>query len=470
METPMTRKNALKLGAAAGVAVGATGLLPRVANAAPVPVGAGSKPSILLIVVDDMPDRLLGVMEKVQTRLIAPGTRFLNAYTAIPLCGPNRAAILSGRFPHTTQVYTNFAWQKFSDGGHEALSFVKALYDAGYETALFGKYMNGRGNSLNIPPGWKRWFELPGSSTHDPAGYNVNDQRSAVHYPATKNDSELAYEKALAWIESRTPATTPFFIQYSPTNPHYPYTPTAAHANDYDNQPARNVPSVNEADISDKPAMMQKGTIPVAELERAEEGMREELEDTDDFVAGLIDAAEQVTGNSNLLVTFTSNNGVQAGEHRVMHKSWPYQESVELPLIMRGTGLPAQQPTQLVSSVDIYGTILKFAGVAPPRGLDGRSLHKIVQGIQPASWRKRVLIENPKDRFWRMYREFQPADGDFAFIRHLNAPYPEEFYDLTVDEYQLASKPASVTPDMRSKLEWLRRLNGASLRVVEEEA
>src|SRR5918994_2044484 len=149
MEKPVTRKDALKLGAAAGVAFGATGLLPRAAKAAPV--GVGSKPNILLIVVDDMPDRLVEVMETVQSRLIAPGTRFLNAYTAMPLCGPNRAAILSGRFPHTTGVTTNSAWGAFSAGGHEAFTFVKALNDAGYDTALFGKYMNGRGGSTSVP-------------------------------------------------------------------------------------------------------------------------------------------------------------------------------------------------------------------------------------------------------------------------------------------------------------------------------
>jgi hypothetical protein len=144
---------------------------------------------------------------------------------------------------------------------------------------------------------------------------------------------------------------------------------------------------------------------------------------------------------------------------------------VEIPLIMRGTGLPAQEPTQLVSSVDISWTILNFAGAAPPRALDGRSLHEIVLGIQPADapWRKRVLIEDPQDRSWQMYREFQPAAGkDFAFIRHLNDPTPE-FYDLTVDQYQLDSKPAMVTADMRSKLDRLTSLTGANLRAVEEE-
>ena len=215
---------------------------------------------------------------------------------------------------------------------------------------------------------------------------------------------------------------------------------------------------------------MQKGKVDVLKLEEAEEGMREELEDTDDFVAGLMDAAESVTGNSNLLVVFTSDNGFQAGEHRLLNKSWPYQEPVEIPLIMRATGLPAQQPTQLVSGVDIFGTILKFAGVAPPRGPDGRSLHQIAQGNKPASWRKRVVIENPVDRKWQMYREFQPAAGkDFAFIRHLDDPTPE-FYDLAVDEYQLDSKPAMVTQDMRSKLDRLTSLKGADLRAVEVEA
>ena len=468
MERPMTRKDALKLGAAAGVAVSGASLLPRVANAAPV--RAGSRPSVLLIVVDDMPDRLLQVMQKVQNKLVAQGTRFLNAYTAIPLCGPNRAAIFSGRFPHTTKVFTNSAWQAFSSRGHEAFTFVKALHDAGYETALCGKYMNGRGGSLTVPPGWDRWFELPGSSAQGPDGYGVNDQGFTKRYFTSRNDSELAYEKALAWIERRTPSRKPFFIQYSPTNPHTPYTPTSAHADDYNNQPARNVPSVNEADMSDKPARMQKGKISVSKLEAAEEGMREELADTDDFVADLIDAAENVTGDSNLLVIFTSDNGFQAGEHRVMNKSWQYQESVEIPLIMRATGLPARQSTRLVSGVDISSTILKFAGVAPPRALDGRSLHHIVQGEQPGPWRKRVLIENPEDKYWQMYRELQPgADRDFAFIKHLNDPTPE-FYDLAVDEYQLDSRPGMVTADMRSKLDRLTRFKGADLRAVEEEA
>jgi N-acetylglucosamine-6-sulfatase len=403
VETPITRKDALKLGAAAGVAFSATGLLPRAAKAASV--AAGSRPSILLIVVDDMPDRLLEVMDTVQGRLIKLGTRFVNAYTAIPLCGPNRAAILSGMFPHTSEVKTNSAWAEFSNRGHNPFTFVKALNDSGYETALCGKLMNGHPLG-HVPAGWDYFYELSGSATHDASGFDVADNGRVIHHPATANDSELAFEKAREWIlhEDRHPATQPFFIQFSPTNPHNPYTPIASHS--WDGVPIRDAPSVNEADVTDKPVKMQKNQKDPAQLQRSEEGMREELEDADRQVAELVAAAEQKTGNSNLLIIFTSDNGFQTGEHRLMNKSWPYQESIEIPLIMRATGLPAQQePTQLVSSVDISATILNFAGVAPPRALDGRSLHEIVMGIQPADapWRKRVLIENPKDRYWQMY-------------------------------------------------------------------
>jgi N-acetylglucosamine-6-sulfatase len=470
MDKPITRKDTLKLGLAAGT-VAALGVQ-RKAMAAPV--GLGSRPNILLIVVDDMPDRLLTVMNTVQTRLVAQGTRFLNAYTGTPLCGPNRAVILTGLFPHNTGVLTNSAWKTFRDRGHENFTPFTALNAAGYDTALVGKYMNGRSRTSmrNVPPGFDRgfdnWYELSGA--HDVGtSWWVSDNGTIRDFPASVNESQHSAEKARDWILSRQPATRPFVIQWSPTNPHQPFDPTAVHAHLYDDEPPRNAPSVNEADMSDKPAKMQKGLVGRAKMEEAEEGMREELEDTDDQVNMLLNAAEQVTGNSNLLVIFTSDNGYQVGEHRVFHKSWQYQESIEIPFLVRGTGLPAQTSDLLVSSTDIFQTILRYAGVADPRAVDGRALNDILAGTAPTTWRKRVLIENPVVKKWQAYREYQPSLGkDFVFIRHLDDS--DEFYNLATDEFQLESKPGLITADMHSKLDRLTRLNADNLRAVEQEA
>jgi hypothetical protein len=107
-----------------------------------------------------------------------------------------------------------------------------------------------------------------------------------------------------------------------------------------------------------------------------------------------------------------------------------------------------------------------------------QELYLIVVASILCRYRLAVKIENPKDRYWQMYREFQPAAGkDFAYIKHLLSPTDpnpeEEFYDLnlTMDPYQLNSKPDDmVTEDMRSKLRRLTTLKGANLRTVEVEA
>jgi hypothetical protein len=79
---------------------------------------------------------------------------------------------------------------------------------------------------------------------------------------------------------------------------------------------------------------------------------------------------------------------------------------------------------------------------------------------RPLKWRKSVLIENPKDRRWQMYRKFQ-GGKDFAYIRHLDTTMPES-YDLTTDEYQPSSRSPMVTQDMRSKLSKLTTLKAGA--------
>jgi hypothetical protein len=87
---------------------------------------------------------------------------------------------------------------------------------------------------------------------------------------------------------------------------------------------------------------------------------------------------------------------------------------------------------------------------------------------RPLKWRKSVLIENPKDRRWQMYREFE-GGKDFAYIRHLDTTMPE-FYELATDDSKLSSRPSMVTHNMRSKLSRLTTLKAGRLRTVEEEA
>ena len=120
-------------------------------------------PNIILILTDDQRFDTLKVMPEVRRLLVERGMTLRRAIITNPLCCPSRATILTGRYSHTTGVYTNSplfgGWSTFQ--ASESSTIATALHDAGYRTALVGKYMNGyNGETVSVPPGWDRWFAL----------------------------------------------------------------------------------------------------------------------------------------------------------------------------------------------------------------------------------------------------------------------------------------------------------------------
>jgi N-acetylglucosamine-6-sulfatase len=118
-----------------------------------------TRPNIVLILTDDQRFDSLHVMPEVQ-RLASRGMLLRRAIDSNPLCCPSRATILTGRYSHTTGVYTNGGmnggWTAFKPWESETIA--TALDAAGYRTALVGKYLNGyAGADLYVPPGWDRW-------------------------------------------------------------------------------------------------------------------------------------------------------------------------------------------------------------------------------------------------------------------------------------------------------------------------
>ena len=133
-------------------------------------------PNIVLIVTDDQRYDTLRVMPEVRRLLVTRGMTLRRAIITNPLCCPSRATIFTGKYSHTTGVYSNIppngGWSVFQPS--ESDTIATALDDVGYRTALIGKYMNGYGGeSANVPPGWDRWFAMTGVGRY--FGYTVYD-------------------------------------------------------------------------------------------------------------------------------------------------------------------------------------------------------------------------------------------------------------------------------------------------------
>jgi N-acetylglucosamine-6-sulfatase len=123
---------------------------------------APAHPNIVFILTDDMRKDDLKYMPQTRTLLKEEGMMFQNAFLSNALCCPSRATTMRGQYSHNTGVWNNRStvtggWQAYNTNGDENDNVATRLHDAGYRTALIGKYMNGYAGEFE-PPGWSRWF------------------------------------------------------------------------------------------------------------------------------------------------------------------------------------------------------------------------------------------------------------------------------------------------------------------------
>ena len=145
-------------------------LLTTVINFRPAVTQAGqlTPPNIVFILLDDLDELTMpywDALPQTAALLRDRGIRFENAFAPTPICCPARSSILTGKYGHNTGVLTNGGdqggWETFVRNGNEQRTLAVYLQQAGYQTALVGKYLNGIENApAYVPPGWSEWHAL----------------------------------------------------------------------------------------------------------------------------------------------------------------------------------------------------------------------------------------------------------------------------------------------------------------------
>ena len=145
-------------------------------------IQTANRPNIVLILADDLDLASASKIPALEERLADEGLTFDNAFVTEPVCCPSRATILTGQYPHNHLVRRNApplgGFEVFRDLEREDSTIAAWLDSAGYETVLFGKYLNGYGlkRRLYVPPGWDEWYGAVGNRT-------LNQNGQAVEYP-----------------------------------------------------------------------------------------------------------------------------------------------------------------------------------------------------------------------------------------------------------------------------------------------
>ncbi len=490
-----------------GATVRAAALAP--AALAPAAAGAGPgavapsarkarRPNIVLITTDDQADTDLSAMPLTRRLLGGRGVDFVNAISPHPLCCPARAEIFTGEYAHNNGVKHNDGpfggharFAAYRDGRNLRGNLGAWLRQAGYRTGFTGKMLNGYTARSPRPRGWD-WWDPTTERTYAYTRTTFLDDGRPVTPKGYATD--VLARRSSAWVREQAPAAKPFFLWVSHVAPHeaivggkpvgYPF---SAERHDRLHRDARppsmRKPSYNEADVSDKPRYSGIGAmVPDAEVLRTHRQRLRSLAAVDEANASILRTLERTGELGRTLVVFTSDNGFLLGEHRLRGKNQVYDENLQVPLLVRGPGVPSgETSTALAETVDLAPTILDAAGaledVRRSGRVDGRSLLDLFRGDRARPLSSTTLVQAGTKR-----RAAVRGNDGWAFRGVTTARYTyaehftgqSELYDREVDPHELdnllelrsgdlrrgARGYADVLDTLRSRLRDLRSCQG----------
>ena len=422
--------------AALAVSIGAA-LAPSV-----LPEEDSPRPNVVVILTDDQTwdsiPRSVPVMPYLQGRAMDPADHwvvFPNAFVNTPLCCPSRATMLTGRLAHHTGVRSNREGPALDESG----TLAAWLDAAGYHTGLIGKYLNvypfGRGPY--VPEGWDRWWgKVQGTPESLYGGFTLVEDGEPVLYGADDYSTDVYAQAAVRFLRD-APADDPFFLWFAPNAPHPPAVAAPRHDGRYADLPIEVPPSVDEADVSDKPEWVRRlppldDAVASALVEESRASF-EALLGVDEAVRAILEELEARGELDETLIVYLSDNGLSLGEHRWVGKLCPYDECIRVPLLMRLPGITHRIEPELVSSVDLAPTIADLAGIAPDTSFDGASLLPLLRQRSRAGRTGEVFAgwvgDGRVPGWWELRRP------GWAYVEL--ATGERELYDLRRDPFQL---------------------------------
>jgi len=400
------------------------------------------------------------------------------------ICGPSRAAILTGKYSHVNGYFKNYKGGVFNN---QQWTYPQSLQASGYQTALIGKW-----HLVSEPIGF------------DYYKYHISKGEQGLYWDPVYNDNgkkikekgyatNLTTDFAMDWLNERDP-NQPFCLMLQYKAPHRQWAPDAKYEDLWEDQEMPTPSNFNDTyqdreltagntemtmdyfsrrDMKMTPpdSLLKKArnkwlqygfkpgevVAPVKGLNREEtrqwkyqkyiKDYLATIRSVDDNIGKVLAYLKENGLEKNTIVIYASDQGFFLGEHGFFDKRFMYEEALHMPFVVRYPGKiqPGTVVDDIVTNIDFAPTLLDMAGVPVPEQVQGKSFFNNLKGDTSEDWQQSMYYHYYE---YPYYHRVQPHYG----IRNQRYKLIHFYYDVDVWEfYDLKKDPNEMKNLIHSK-------------------
>ena len=444
------------------------------------------KPNIIYIMADDLTTQAIsaygGIYKDIAPtpnidKVAKEGMLFQDVLVTNSICGPSRAAILTGNYSNLNGYYKNESGGKFDDS---KWTFPQEFQKSGYKTALFGKW------HLGTEPVGFDTFKYHNASGQQGNYWNPLYNDNGKNVKEKGYATNLSTDFALNWLDAKEKSNEPFLMILQYKAPHRPWHPDTKYEKLWDDKEMPYPSTFNdtykgrEKTAGDTEMTMEYFSRRDMKLERPKnlkhkeriqwdfygakageivqpKGMSDEegkkwryqnyikdylacVKSVDDNIGRVLTYLKENNLEDNTIIIVTSDQGFYLGDHGFFDKRFIYEESLRMPFMVKyPERIKAGSVNEdIITNIDFAPTLLELAGITTTQKMQGTSFVPVLEGNTPKDWQDAMYYHYYEFPFWH---HVQPHYG----IRTQKYTLAHFYYNIDVWElYDLEKDPSQM--------------------------